>query len=288
MVDSHSDTKRSNDVVSVTSEDSSWSNLKEAKDLSSFATAWLEIQCKIIDANIHLGVVVLGKEGDSPLSPVAVWPAGSMGTPSLISSVEAAISERKAVIKKDNKSSNGQPFDSIAFPIFSNELLMGVVALELEHCSEAEIKKILEQLEWGSVWLNSFVKNNRYSSSDRLVTVLELVATSLHYARFQEAATAVATELAGILQCERVSIGFLKGQHAKVLALSHSASFSKKANVIRAIESAMDEAIEQQVTVAYPTIDNGPVQVTRSHAELVKDHGVGSICTIPLLSGTAD
>ena len=81
----------SNEINTVSSGVNSWENLKAAKDPNSFATAWLDIQCQIIDANVHLGVVVLGNEGDTPFSPVAVWPVGSMGTPSLITAVEAAI-----------------------------------------------------------------------------------------------------------------------------------------------------------------------------------------------------
>jgi RND family efflux transporter MFP subunit len=263
----------------------SWERLKEARDPNTFAAAWLDIQCQIIDAHVLLGVVVLGKEGGGALSPVAVWPLGSLGTPALTAAIETSIAKRQVVVQRDKSSSREHQRDTIACPLLTDGKVCGAVALEVEHSSDSALQQTLGQLEWGSVWLEALVHRNKYTSSDRLVTVLDLVATSLHYGRFQEAATAVATELAGILQCERVSIGFLRGKHSQVRALSHSASFGKKANIIRAIESAMDEAIEQQATVVYPPSDDGPLQVTRSHAALVKDHGADTVCSVPFTEG---
>jgi multidrug resistance efflux pump len=115
--------------------------------------------------------------------------------------------------------------------------------------------------------------------------VLETIATSVHHQRFQEAVTAVATELASRLRCERVCIGFLRGQHTEVRGVSHSATFGKKANLIRAIEAAMDEAVDQQATVVYPAPAQGPLQVTRSHAELHEQHGRAEISTVPFADG---
>jgi biotin carboxyl carrier protein len=92
------------------------------------------------------------------------------------------------------------------------------------------------------------------------------------------------TELSTVLDCERVSIGFINRKNVRVLALSHSAEFGKRTNLLRAIEAAMDEAVDQQSVVVYPPHDTGTPLVTRSHDELAKQHDVGAICTIPLTS----
>ncbi|MCH7863447.1 MAG: HlyD family efflux transporter periplasmic adaptor subunit, partial [Proteobacteria bacterium] len=174
---------------------------------------------------------------------------------------------------------------AIGYPIMVNDQVRGAAAIEVDQAPDDEVRLAMDQLEWGCGWLESLIRRGRVTSSDRLATVIELLATSLHYDRFQTAATAVATELAGTLECERVSIGFLKGQHVRLRALSHSASFGKKANVIRAIEAAMDEAIDQQAVVLYPVQEGGPDQVTRAHAALLQDHNTGPICTVPLAEG---
>jgi RND family efflux transporter MFP subunit len=232
-------------------------------------------------------VVVLGREGEGAFAPVAIWPTGSLGTPGLTTAIEETIAKRQSVIHGGSATGRDQKQQrsTIACPLLVDDKLCGAVAIDVEHCTEAELQHVLGQLEWGSVWLEALVHRNKYTSADRLVTVLDLVATSLHHERFQAAATAVATELAGILQCERVSIGFLKGKHTRVRALSHSASFGKKSNIIRDIGAAMDEAVDQQATVVYPPSDEGPLQVTRFHAELVKNHGDGALCTVPFTDG---
>ena len=273
-------------VSTVFTDSESWEQLKSARDPATFAAAWLDIQCQTIDANVCLGVVVLGKEGEGALAPIAVWPVGSLGTPALAAAIEASIVKRHAVIQGGATSlRDKQQRNTIACPLLVDGKVCGAVAIEVDHCPEAELQHVLGQLEWGAVWLEALVHRNKYTSADRLVTVLDLVATSLHHDRFQAAATAVATELAGILQCERVSIGFLRGKHSQVRALSHSASFGKKSNIIRDIGAAMDEAVDQEATVVFPPFDDGPLQVTRYHAALVKNHGAGAICSIPFTDG---
>jgi len=263
-----------------------WQRLKDATDQDSYAAAWLEIQCQRI-AGVVQGVVLLGAANRGPYAPRAWWPEGSRGSPGLLAVTEAAMSERRAVVQghRYGDPSRRRGNDAVALPLLVDDALCGAVALEVEHTSEAELREVLETLEWGSAWLETLVRRRTFTARDRLVTALELLATCLHHDRFQASATAAATELAGILGCERVAIGFLKRRHARVKALSHSASFGKKANVVRAIEAAMDEAIDQEATVVYPPIEDGPFQVVRAHEALCKAHGAESVCTVPFSEG---
>jgi len=265
----------------------SWERLKTERNPKLFAAAWLDIQSRLISGEVLQGVVVLGEPDKGPFAPIAVWPEGSLGSPGLASAIENAMGKRHSTVETARRITpdSRQKRDAIAVPLLVDKQICGAVAVEIEHAAEDRQQQVMEQLEWGSVWLETLVHRNRFTVSDRLVTVLELVATGLQHDRFQAAATSVATELAGILHCERVSIGFLRGQHSKVRALSHSASFGKKANIIRAMEAAMDEAIEQHATVVFPAPVDGPVQVIRAHASLAKEHGTGTVCTVPFTEG---
>jgi RND family efflux transporter MFP subunit len=289
MTDDHETGSKENNTVvsSILSAEESWSRLKDSYDPKTFTAAWLEIQSRLIGADARCGVVVYGIPDQGPFEPTAVWPVGSLGTPVLVEAIESAINKRLAVVKNSKRMSAERSPNShvVACPLLVDSQICGAVAFEVEHVSDTRLQQILEQLEWGVGWLEVNVHRNKYTSSDRLDTVLELIATSLHHDRFQEAATAVATELAGILGCERVSIGFLRGKHSQLRALSHSATFGKKGNLIRSIEATMDEAIDQHATVVFPVPEEGTLQVTRAHAELAKRQGDGSVCTIPLNEG---
>jgi RND family efflux transporter MFP subunit len=116
----------------------------------------------------------------------------------------------------------------------------------------------------------------------RLQTVLDLIASSLEHQGFQAASMAFVTQLATKLECDRASLGFGDGKQIHIQALSHTAEFGKQMNLVRAIESAMDEAIDQQALVLYPLPVEATPLVTRAHAELSRQHGAGRICTLPL------
>ena len=274
-------------VANTTPSDESWTRLKQSRDPAVFGEAWLEIQSRLIGVEARRGVVVFGAPDQGPFEPVAVWPKGTLGSPILAEAIEHAINKREAVIKDSKRmSATRAPSNHvIACPLVVSDEVCGAVAFEVDHMTADQLTRIQEQLLWGVGWLEICTHRNKFTSSDRLVTVLNLLATSLHHSRFQESATAVVTELAGLLGCERVAIGFMRGQRCQVKALSHSATFATKGNLIRDIEAVMDEAVDQHATVVYPPLHESALQVTRAHLELAQQQGDGAVCTVPLTEG---
>lgn len=96
------------------------------------------------------------------------------------------------------------------------------------------------------------------------------------------AATVLAGELAAGGGYDRVAIGMLDNGRVDVLALSHSAEHKPQQELLRAIASAMEEAIDQRVTLRYPCAPDDPPFVVLAHAELAKRNGC-RLCTIPLV-----
>jgi hypothetical protein len=117
---------------------------------------------------------------------------------------------------------------------------------------------------------------------DKLQSVLEVVATAAAHDRFVAAATALATDLATRLACDRVSIGFERGGQIKIDAVSHSAQFKERTNLMRAVAAAMDEAVDQNATVAVPPPIGSAPQVRRAHDALLDEQGSGACCTVVL------
>lgn len=113
--------------------------------------------------------------------------------------------------------------------------------------------------------------------------VLQFQATVLSYERFVEAATAFATELACTLRCDRVSVGLVERGYAQVVAISHGADFDAQRKLLVAIAAAMDEAIEQGMSLVYPAPSQAMPCITLAHAELIRANG-GSACTVPMVS----
>ena len=260
-----------------------WARLYHAPDTHSFVSSWLDMQCRAF-AGVVRGVVVLRTSEAGAYAPVALWPEGIEGTPKLAAVVERSLADRAVAIDGAKRPRRQDPV-FIAHPVLVDDELYGVVALEVEGRADPALRELIQQLGWGVGWLESLARRKTFTSKARLVAVLDLIATSLRHERFQAAATAVATELATTFGCERVSIGFMKGRHIQLAALSHSSTFGKKTNLVRALESAMEEAADQLATVVFPPRKDGPFQVTRAHAGLAAEHSAGAVCTVPLTVG---
>ena len=176
----------------------------------------------------------------------------------------------------------------MAYPVEVSGKIHGVVVLEVEQHLRHEVQGIMRQLHWGAAWLEVLVRRTETllsaEENERLQNVLDLVTSTVEHQGFHASAMAFVTRLATALDCDRVSLGFMRGRHVRVRVLSHSAEFGKQTNLMRAIGSAMDEAIDQHAPVVYPLPPDTAPLVIRAHDELSRQHGAGAILTIPLES----
>lgn len=259
-----------------------WKRFHEASSTAEFASAWLTLQCSMLPG-IEAGVVVLGAPDAGPFEPVASWPDGSTSSAALSAAADTALGARKGIV---NKSSEGA---CAAYPIEVDGRLHGVVAVDLGSVAESELRKIVRQLQWGCGWLEANLRKPSrglaLGASGDAGLAIELAALVLEAEHFHEAATAVVTELATRMGCDRVSLGVRHGRHTKVVAMSHSAQFGKTSNLTNAIGLAMDEAIDQFGGLVYPQPAGREIKVDRAHADLAELSGEGRICTIPLSEG---
>jgi RND family efflux transporter MFP subunit len=109
--------------------------------------------------------------------------------------------------------------------------------------------------------------------------VLDLLTVVLEPERLQASAQALATELAVRLGAERVAVGLVERGRCAVLAISHSARFSQETDLVRDVEGAMNEALDQSDTIVYPLPEHRPARVTWAHAELSRRQGTGGVVT---------
>jgi biotin carboxyl carrier protein len=124
---------------------------------------------------------------------------------------------------------------------------------------------------------------DQVNSQERLQAVLEVLATLHEHAGFYETATAFVAELAMRLAGERVSLGIVRGRRVHLAMMSPGVQLGKKTNLTRAIEDAMDEVLDQEAVIVYPPLPDATFQIRRTHEELARQHGVGAICSVPLL-----
>jgi len=270
-----------------------WRQFAEAATSEAFYRGWLAVMSRLI-RGVFSGVVVLGTPETGPFSPAAFWPDGQAASKFLAGVAERALTERRGLVVPDEVSegkegAEAEPRLGVAYPVSVAGRLHGVAAFEIRTRPERELQTVMRQIQWGAAWLELLWLRQEFSRSgivaERLQTVLDLTATALSQERFHGAATSFVTAVATGLQCDRVSVGFLRGGRIRVRSMSHSTQVGVETNLIRAITAAMEEAIDQQETVVHPSPPDGRPQVARAHTDLARQHGAGAICTVPLCSG---
>ena len=274
----------------VTQEHLLWTSFAEASTVEAFCQSWLALQCRMM-GGVRAGMVLLGPADRGPFRPVATWPEGRRNLKHLTKTAERTLADRRGLVLRgepaEGETHNGHY--EIGYPIEARGALHGAAVLEVTPKSEDKLQGMMRQLHWGAAWLELLFSREAVAAEketrERIQTALDLVATSVGQDRFYASAMALVTALATKLECERVSIGFVKRGHARVIAVSHSAEFKQHTNLIRGLADAMDEAIDQRETILYPPPAEGASAVMLAHAAFAKEHGSGSLLCVPLEAG---
>ena len=260
-----------------------WSQFAGEQTPEEFCRNWLLIQSQVI-GGVSDGVVILLTPGGT-LAPVAFLPDSPADRTLLATVTERALREGQGVVVPRAVAGAAGPRYQLAYPVRLDGKVHGVVGLDIEPRPEARLQSAIRELQWGSGWLELLLRRHvdpRQRERERMKLALDVVATLLEEARFSESATAFTTQLAAQLGCDRVVLGIVEGRRIKVRAVSHSAQFDRRTNLLRAVEGAMEEALDQEASVVYPPPQGHYPVVARAHEQLLHESAAGSAATFPL------
>lgn len=264
-----------------------WVGLEGSEDRETFLSSWLAIQCSSVHGCVS-GVLVLSDSARQGYLPVASWPESGGGNGERLADVlEQALAEREGMLV-ELAPSDGSSRYGLAYPVIVDDECLGAVAVEVAVTREDLLRRAMESLKWGAVWIENYHRRHRNRDDgdalDRLKAAVDILAGVLTEDHFDGAAMAFVTALATRLSCDRVSLGLIKKKYARVEALSHSAVVGSKMNLLRAIGSAMDEAVSQRTEITYPQLPGSSTFVLRDHEQLAQKHGTRAIMTVPLFA----
>lgn len=243
-------------------------------------SSWLDLQCRLMSGTLR-GVLMLNQgEAHEPPTLVA-WPIDSPSDPDLMIAAADAMARREVLAVQRPASEAGDPRAVLAYPIIVDGDLLGSVALERIGGDESDQAGIAQLIRLGTAWLEILLRHGAVVSGEHLLQVLEVTALSVEQSAFEAAATAVINHLADRLGCDRVSLGIRTRTGIQVIAVSHSARVQTKMNLLRRIQEAMEECLDQGRTVCLPDDASEQFVVRRRHQALAKAFGSGSICTVP-------
>jgi hypothetical protein len=255
-----------------------------------FCQAWLALLCKQLP-DIAAGVVLFQSTDANTFLPVAVWPDVTRDLSFLGKVAERALVEGRGVVHRPEDKS--ERYLHVAYPVEASQRMVGAVVLEATMRSEAEIHALLRQLHWGIAWLHDLFNRrelvNHQGKSERIGSVMEVLATALRRGRLQQTLFDIANHIGRQLQCSRVAVGLVTNGSLRVVALSNAAWFEKNSSVMRLYKEAMEDVFDRLEPIAYQLPDEtetvSVAQHDSAHARLVRESGAQSILSVPLLLG---
>ena len=270
-------------------ESAAWTKFSSAKNSGEFCASWLAILCGQID-RASGALLLLGPDPAGAYGAAAVWPDAARNMQYLVPTGERALKERRGiVVASDGVSAPTREQSAhVGYPIEVSGALHGAVVLDIAPGPEQELQRALRLVHWASAWLVDQFRQRVLQERDirlaRLGLASDLVATSIQERRFAPSALSVVNELAARLQCDRVSIGLETSGRIEVHAISNTATFDPKTNLVRLIGEAMEEVLDLDVTVVFPSQGDDELGAI-AHAELARECKATAICSVPLVEG---
>ncbi len=115
----------------------------------------------------------------------------------------------------------------------------------------------------------------------KLAVALDLMVSLNAEKRFVASALALCNGLATSFRCQRVSLGWLDGGYIRLRAISRTEKFERKMAAVVGLETAMEEALDQDEEILWPPVEGATV-VARDHERFAKEQSAGQICSLPL------
>lgn len=117
---------------------------------------------------------------------------------------------------------------------------------------------------------------------EKILNVLDLNVQLNSQTRFLSAGMVLCNELASAYKCNRVSLGWRKGNFIRLKAMSQADHFEKKMEIIQKAEAAMEESAEQNTEIYLPFTDNDGSLYVRDHENYLKSASVDALLSVPV------
>lgn len=121
----------------------------------------------------------------------------------------------------------------------------------------------------------------RQHGTAHLSKAMSVLAAVGEHPHFKAAALAFCNQMAAATGARRVSLGVANGRRVKMLAASHTDRIERHAQVTQRVEAVMDECLDQDVEIPWPTAVDMLV-ISRMAAEHAKQQSLPAVVSFPL------
>ena len=257
-----------------------WASLATASDGAGFCQAWLDLQCGRTRG--ATAALILLENTAGSFGPAAAWPAGPQDNPHLRRIAEQTLTGGQVTVEADPDTPGAT---IIGYPIASGDRVGGAVLMVVAGLSAPQMQLLLRDLHWGVGWLHSLIWQHRATGEGERgaasIAAMDVLAAVQEQDTLTESALALCNALTAAMNADQVALGLVRRDAIRLSALSHGAWFRKKSDIVEALEAAMDEAMDQRMTLSLPKVRDGD-PVTLQQARLLALGGKGSVASISL------
>jgi RND family efflux transporter MFP subunit len=242
------------------------------------AGRWLSWQCKMI-ADVITGCVC-----DSDGRFLAMVPEKGEGIQALENAVRNAANLSREFVATEVPfgDSNGRLADIVATPVKTGGRTIAYVALLMTPRPQSRQNVVLQLLQWGGYWLESLSHLSDGVQLEAGSFTQDLFAAVLQHKHSSKSCLEIVNRLAERLDCERVTIGLKKGLVVRTECISYLATFDPRTQLVRKLEAAMEESLDQDRRVVLPPIFDDAGAIDQANRELVNQDSSISVATFPL------
>ena len=271
--------------------------LAVAADRDEFLSRMLELQCKIVAAE-YGAIWSRGDDGKPKLA--SAWPqkvaAAADENPVMRLLLEAASSgfDKKVshVLHIDEAGSGttggGGPHAFVT--VMRRQGQVEAVVTAVTHVNDVQvIQSTAAVREIAAGFYDGFEARQdaaaQRAEAERVRIAMALLAVSQDAPGFRGACLNLVNELVQQFKCTRVSLGWVRGQQVRLVAISDTEHLKRHSEQVALTELAMAECLDQQQAVLHPLIDDAePLlqqAVVYAHRRLVGQPGK-HVLSIPL------
>ena len=270
-------------------------------ELRAFLGSLLAFQCRLTGATagaVYLragqsrtgGLFVAYHENDDAFDESTVRKLESIGARASESG-SGSLSEPITLTGAHDLYAAGATHTALAAPLCADGKPEGASIVLVPRAQSGDEAANLERLALSSarfesyLWRQSFLVEAEHKV--KLRETLELLDRAQRGSTARAMASLLCDELRRRFGCTRVSIGLIRRDHLRVLAVSGSDELDRHAPAVEALEATMEETALQDAEVLYPpteTMERNPAlrRVTHEHARLSEAFGPSSIVSLPL------
>lgn len=263
-----------------------WASFAAPRNSEEFYASWLAILCAQV-GKVDAAMLLLGPDPQGGYTPAAIWPDARHDVTRLGAIARRALAERRGVLEQNQAAAPApEAHAQVAYPVEFSGTLYGLAVLELAARSEQDLQHALRLMHWAMPALVGVFRDLDVAEQKerlrRVSAATDIVGSAMQEAKLAASALAVVNEIVVRLDCSRVSLGLEDHQgDITVIAISHSATFERRANTVRLLREAMEEVLDQGGEVVYPSSDEQALAML-AHAGLAQEARDLAVLSVPL------